>query len=219
MPCLLQAAESDSLRATVSTSLSVGTPAARERIIHRPDGTEVVSQNPFDYLLGIGVSGSYGRFVFTMDYAYERLSGLDFVNIEYRGRYTTDAYEVGYRLIDREYGANLYLLSIYAEGRILGWVGVGVTREHYKPWLGDGATLARFSLARNRFDFWILQTTVRLEYETKPNANRFYFQSSIRNFQFERFSITPQYEYERVKPPNRPSTAAYRGRLVVSMKI
>ena len=200
-------AQTDTLRASVVTSFSLGTPRARERTLM--NGTTV--QNPYDYALGLGLNGQYGRTRFSSDYAYERVSGLSYVNQTYEFRYVHDAWESGLRISDLERGSQLYMLSVYVEGKWFGWISIGVTRQHLEPWMGDGQTLARFSLAKNRFVVGPMDIYVRAEYEIKPAVSRAYLQTRIQAFKVGRVSVLPGYEYLRVKRPNQDATSSYRG--------
>ena len=208
-------AQNDSLRAAVATSFSVSTPRARERTLR--NGTTV--ENPYDYLLGLALSGQYGRSRFALDYAYERASGLSYVNQRYELRYIHDAWEAGVRMSDLERGSQLYMLSVYVEGKWFGWISIGVTRQHLEPWLGDGQTLARFSLAKNRFVVGPMDIQVRAEYEIKPDVSRIFLQTRVQAFKIGRVSVLPGYEYLRVKRPDQDATSSYRGTVQLRMAL
>lgn len=211
----VSASQPDSLIAKVYTTVSVGNASVSSRITEAGDEVGV----PFNYQIGFGILGSYGSFVFSSDYQYERENGLNFVNVEYTGRYTEKTYEIGARYREIERQAGLYTLSIYVEGKILGWFGVGITRQHFRPWLGDAATMARFSLSRNKFDIWRLAMTIRAEYETKPGIDRQYFYIDIQNFRHGRFAVVPMYRIERISRDDQANLVAYQGqvRLTISL--
>jgi hypothetical protein len=213
--CPVSASQPDSLIAKAYTTVSVGNASVSSRVTEVGDTVGV----PFNYQIGFGINGSYGKFVFSSDYQYERVNGLNYVNIEYTGRYTEQAYEVGarYREIERE--AGLYILSVYAEGKILGWFGVGITRQHIEPWLGDAATMARFSLSKNTFDIWRLLMTIRAEYETKPGIHRQYFYIDIRNFRHGRFALVPVYRFELVARDDQANLVAYQGQIRLTINL
>jgi hypothetical protein len=219
-PALAQSppAKRDSLVARFYSSVSVRNPSVTTLIVPRGDGTNDTTSVPFDYELASGIAGNYGTLYFVMDYQYERQNASHFVNQEYSLRQKKTAYELGMRLRDAEEG-NLYILSAYVEGKILGWVGVGVTRQHLRPWFNDGATLARISLARNTFHVMKLALAVNAEFETNPTQSRIFFSSSITNFKFGRFAVVPHYRHERVKPPNVPARSSYNGSVRLTIDI
>jgi len=208
----------DSLVAKFYSSVSVRNPAVTQLIVPRQDGTRDTTGVPFDYELATGISGNYGTIYFVMDYQYERQNAQHFVNQEYSLRQKKTSYEVGMRLRDAEEG-NLDIPSCYVEGKLFGWVGVGVTRQHLRAWLNDGATLARFSLARNNFHALKMDLVVNAEYETNPTQSRVFFSSAITNFKFGRFAVVPFYRHERVKPPGKPAKSSYNGRVRLTIDI
>jgi len=212
------AAEKDSLKAQFYASVSVRNPTLKERIVSRADGTADTVGIPFDYEVASGITGSYGTLHFVMDYQYERQDDIHYVNQEYSLRHRTTAYEVGVRLRDAEED-KLYILSGYVEGKLFGWIGVGVTRQHLRAWFNEGATLARFSLARNTFHVFKLDLTVRAEYEINPSRNRIYFYADITNFRFGRFAVVPFYRHERVKPATGAARSSYQGKIKLTINI
>jgi len=212
------AAQGDSLQAQVFAALSLRNPAQKQRVVKRVDGTLDTLGNSFDYELATGVNGSYGKVLFTTSYQFERQNGVNYVNQSYELRYRAPAYEIGTRLIDSEEG-DLYELRTYAEGKILGWVGIGITRQHTRPWLGDAATLARFSLARNRFHVLAMDLNVRAEYETNPTRNRIYFAVEVANFTFGRYAVVPNYQIVRIKQQGTPALSSYEGRVRFVIRI
>lgn len=220
------AARKDSLIAQFYTSFSARNPTQGERTVviqgvNLPDTTVAVT-NPFDYELAVGISGTYGTIAFKMDYQYERQNGLHYVNQEYELRHRPEHYEIGVRLRDTEED-DFYLLSGYIEGKVYGWVGVGVTRQYSggsnEKWLKNGATLARFSLARNEFHFMKLNLFIRAEYEVNPSRSRIFFYTEIKNFKRGRFALVPLYRHERLKPSDGPARSSYQGKIKLTIDI
>lgn len=216
-----QDAPNDSLKAQFYTSVSARNPTFKTRQVARGNSIDTVA-NSFDYELAAGITGTYGALVFKMDYQYERQDGLNYVNQEYELRHRKSLYEVGARLRDTEED-NFYVLSGYVEARLLGWVGMGVTRQYSgeseEKWFPNGAFLARFSLARNQFHLMKLDLLVRAEYEVNPSLSRIFFYTEIKNFRRGRFALVPFYRHERVKQADKSARSSYQGKIKLTIDI
>jgi hypothetical protein len=211
-------AQNDTLIAQVYTTLGLQNPSAPSRVVPVPPDSTTTLQNPFNYQFGFGLSGQYADLAFGMVYEYARNNGLNYVNVVYTSRYQKDAYEIGTRYQEHDRGGGFYRFSFYAEGKAFDWIGVGITREYIEPWLKDPETLARFSLARNKFNFWKLRITVRAEYEIGAGRNRQFVYMDIQNFKYKRFSLIPNYEIERNKRASGVENS-YKGQLLLTVAI
>jgi hypothetical protein len=211
-------AQNDTLVAQVYTTLGLQNPSAPTRVVPVTSDSTATIQNPFNYQFGFGLTGQYADFSFGMVYEYARNNGLNFVNVVYTGRYQKDAYEIGTRYHEHDRGNGFYRFSLYAEGKAFDWIGVGITREYIEPWLKDPKTLARFSLSRNKFTFLKLRVTIRAEYEIGAGRDRQYVYMDIQNFKYKRFSLIPNYEFERNKFASGVENS-YKGQLLLSVAI
>jgi len=208
----------DSLRVDWYGSAAINNP----RELKRPPsnvsvGTDSI-ENPFDYDLQTGIRATCKIFGGVIDQQYQRQNGLEYWNQEYSGRITPRCFEVGFRMRHSEI-SGLYLANGYFEAKIYGWVGVGVTRQYTTKWFGDGATMARFSLARDHFRFMPLDVTVRAEYEVNPDRNRFFSYVDLKNIRFRRFAVVPYLKYERINTKKEDVKESYQAKVRLDITI
>jgi hypothetical protein len=147
-------------------------------------------KNPFDYELAVGVRGGAGGWAFVMDYQFERQNSFHFINQEYALSHDWTHFKLGGRMRDIEED-KLYYANFYFEAKVYGWVGVGVERAYYSPWLEDGATMGRFSLVKNQFKVYGAQFHVTATHSFNPSQNRTLARAEIRNFEFGRIGVVP----------------------------